>query len=115
MDSYSPDDILGIGFWANALPRKSHSYKTPDEAFEAELDASMPHNLPPTSPLPFRLFSCLRVCQGQIDDLLTQNVLNLLLQFGIEKYKFYVLFRLLLFTKVDLISVFPDALKLPHI
>lgn len=38
IDSYSPDDILGVELWANALPRKILGYKTPDEAFEAELD-----------------------------------------------------------------------------
>ncbi len=38
MDSYSSDDILGVELWANALPRKILGYKTPDEAFEAELD-----------------------------------------------------------------------------
>jgi len=39
MDSYSPDDILGVELWANSLPRKILGYRTPDEAFEAELDA----------------------------------------------------------------------------
>jgi IS30 family transposase len=39
MDAYSPDDILGVELWANALPRKILGYKTPDEALEAELDS----------------------------------------------------------------------------
>ena len=39
MDSYSADDILAVVLWANALPRKILGYRTPDEAFEAEMDA----------------------------------------------------------------------------
>ena len=33
------DDILAVELWANSLPRKILGYKTPDEAFEAEMDA----------------------------------------------------------------------------
>ena len=30
--------ILGVELWANGLPRKILGYRTPDEAFEAEMD-----------------------------------------------------------------------------
>ena len=39
MDSYSADDILAVELWVNALPRKILGHRTPDEAFEAEMDA----------------------------------------------------------------------------
>ena len=39
MDSYSADDILAVVLWANALPRKILGYRTPDEAFDSEMDA----------------------------------------------------------------------------
>ena len=39
MDSYSADDILAVELWANALPRKILDYQTPEEAFDAEMDA----------------------------------------------------------------------------
>ena len=32
-------DFLAVELWANALPRKILGYQTPDEAFEAEMDA----------------------------------------------------------------------------
>lgn len=35
----SEDDILAVELWANNLPRKILAYKTPDEAFEAEMNA----------------------------------------------------------------------------
>lgn len=35
---YSEDDILAVELWANNLPRKVLGYKTPDEAFEAEMN-----------------------------------------------------------------------------
>ena len=35
---YSEDDILAVELWANNLPRKILSYKTPDEVFEAEMN-----------------------------------------------------------------------------
>lgn len=35
---YKEDDILAVELWANGLPRKVLGYKTPDEAFEAEMD-----------------------------------------------------------------------------
>ena len=35
---YSEDDILAVELWANNLPRKILGYKTPDEAFEAEMN-----------------------------------------------------------------------------
>lgn len=39
MDSYSADEILAVELWANRLPRKILDYRTPDEAFEIELDS----------------------------------------------------------------------------
>ena len=39
MDSYSADDILTVELWANALPCKILGYRTPDGAFEAEMNA----------------------------------------------------------------------------
>ena len=39
ISDYSDDDILAVELWANSLPRKVLGYKTPDEAFEAEMDA----------------------------------------------------------------------------
>ena len=39
MDSYSADEILSVELWANALPRKILGYRTPDEAFDSEMDA----------------------------------------------------------------------------
>ena len=38
-DSFRADDILAVELWANALLRKVLVYQTPDEAFEAEMDA----------------------------------------------------------------------------
>ena len=38
ISNYSDDDILAVELWANNLPRKVLGYKTPDEAFEAEMD-----------------------------------------------------------------------------
>ena len=38
IDSYDEDAILGVELWANGLPRKILGYRTPDEAFEAEMD-----------------------------------------------------------------------------
>ena len=38
ISDYSDDDILAVELWANSLPRKVLGYKTPDEAFEAEMD-----------------------------------------------------------------------------
>ena len=38
ISDYSDDDILAVELWANNLPRKVLGYKTPDEAFEAEMD-----------------------------------------------------------------------------
>ena len=38
IDSYDEDTILGVELWANGLPRKPLGYRTPDEAFEAEID-----------------------------------------------------------------------------
>ena len=38
IDSYDEDTILGVELWANGLPRKILGYRTPDEAFEAEMD-----------------------------------------------------------------------------
>lgn len=38
MTQYSPEDIAFMADWANNLPRKILSYRTPDELFEAELD-----------------------------------------------------------------------------
>lgn len=35
----SADDILAVELWANALPRKILGYRTPDGAFEAEMNA----------------------------------------------------------------------------
>ena len=39
MNSYSADDILAVELWANALPRKILGYRTPEGAFEAEMNA----------------------------------------------------------------------------
>lgn len=39
MDSYSADDTLAVVLWANALPRKILGYRTPEGAFEAEMNA----------------------------------------------------------------------------
>ena len=39
ISDYSDDDILAVELWANSLPRKVLGYKTPDEAFGAEMDA----------------------------------------------------------------------------
>ena len=39
ISDYSDDDILAVELWANNLPRKVLGYKTPDEAFGAEMDA----------------------------------------------------------------------------
>lgn len=38
IDSYSIDDIFAIEMWCNHLPRKILGWRTPEEAFEAELD-----------------------------------------------------------------------------
>ena len=38
IDSYDEDTILSVELWANGLPRKILGYRTPDEAFEAEMD-----------------------------------------------------------------------------
>ena len=38
ISDYSDDDIFAVELWANSLPRKVLGYKTPDEAFEAEMD-----------------------------------------------------------------------------
>lgn len=38
ISDYGEDDILAVELWANSLPRKVLGYKTPDEAFEAEMD-----------------------------------------------------------------------------
>lgn len=38
VDSYDDDTILSVELWANGLPRKILGYRTPDEAFEAEMD-----------------------------------------------------------------------------
>lgn len=38
VDSYNEDTILGVELWANGLPRKILGYRTPDEAFAAEMD-----------------------------------------------------------------------------
>lgn len=38
IDSYSIDDIFAIEMWCNHLPRKVLGWRTPEEAFEAELD-----------------------------------------------------------------------------
>ena len=38
IDNYDEDTILGVELWANGLPRKILGYRTPDEAFEAEMD-----------------------------------------------------------------------------
>ena len=38
VDSYDEDTILGVELWANGLPRKILGYRTPDEAFAAEMD-----------------------------------------------------------------------------
>ena len=73
MDSYSADDILAVELWANALPCKILGYRTPDGAFEAEMNG---YSLVIDT-------SWLRISQGQIDDPLTQKMLNLLLQFGV--------------------------------
>ena len=38
ISDYSEDDILAVELWANSLPRRILGYKTPDEAFEEEMD-----------------------------------------------------------------------------
>ena len=38
IDSYDEDTILSVELWANGLPRKILGYRTPDEAFAAEMD-----------------------------------------------------------------------------
>jgi IS30 family transposase len=38
ISDYSDAYILNIELWANQLPRKILGYKTPDEAFEHEMD-----------------------------------------------------------------------------
>lgn len=38
ISDYSEDDILAVELWANSLPRRILGYKTPDEAFEAEMN-----------------------------------------------------------------------------
>ena len=38
IDEYSPEQISDIETWCNSLPRKIWGYRTPDEAFEEELD-----------------------------------------------------------------------------
>ena len=38
VDSYDDDTILSVELWANGLPRNILGYRTPDEAFEAEMD-----------------------------------------------------------------------------
>jgi IS30 family transposase len=38
ISDYSEEHILNIELWANQLPRKILGYKTPDEAFEHEMD-----------------------------------------------------------------------------
>ena len=38
ISDYSDDDILAVELWANVLARKGLGYKTPDEAFDAEMD-----------------------------------------------------------------------------
>ena len=38
MKRFSPEDIAYMADWANTLPRKILSYRTPDELFEAGLD-----------------------------------------------------------------------------
>ena len=38
ISDYSDDDILMVELWANSLPRKVLGYRTPDEAFEEEMD-----------------------------------------------------------------------------
>lgn len=38
ISDYSDDNILAVELWMNSLPRKVLDYKTPDEAFEAEMD-----------------------------------------------------------------------------
>ena len=38
IDEYSPEQISDIELWCNALPRKILGYRTPEEAFDQELD-----------------------------------------------------------------------------
>ena len=38
IDEYSPEQISNIELWCNALPRKILGYRTPEEAFDQELD-----------------------------------------------------------------------------
>ena len=38
-DSYRAEDIPAVELWANGLPRKILGYRTPDEVFEAEMNA----------------------------------------------------------------------------
>ena len=38
IDEYSPEEISDIELWCNSLSRKILGYRTPDEAFEEELD-----------------------------------------------------------------------------
>ncbi len=38
IDDFSAENISNIKIWCNSLPRKILGYRTPDEAFEAELD-----------------------------------------------------------------------------
>lgn len=38
MTDYTPEDIAYMEDWANSLPRRILSYRTPEELFEAELD-----------------------------------------------------------------------------
>ena len=38
ISDYSDAEILAVALWVNSLPRKVLDYKTPDEAFEAEMD-----------------------------------------------------------------------------
>lgn len=39
ISDYDDDDILAVELWMNSLSRKILGYNTPDEAFEAEMDA----------------------------------------------------------------------------
>ena len=38
ISDYTDDDILYVELWANSLPRKILGYRTPDEAFDDEMD-----------------------------------------------------------------------------
>lgn len=38
ISDFSMDEIANIEVWCNSLPRKILGYRTPDEAFEDELD-----------------------------------------------------------------------------